>query len=76
MRQNVGEFDRAVRGALGIWLIVVGIAARTQNQNLASLISLLAGAGLLQNALTGFCGGNWLFRIDTTATDDDTDLGE
>nr|WP_255150204.1 YgaP-like transmembrane domain [Halorarius halobius] len=26
----------------------------------------VAGLGLLQNAATGFCGGNWLFGIDTT----------
>lgn len=64
--------DRVVRGVIGIWLLAVGLAAWSQNRKTLSLIGLIGGAGLLQNAVTGFCGGNWLFGIDTTEQNDDS----
>jgi hypothetical protein len=67
MQRNVGETERAVRGAVGVWLVVVGVAAARTGKRTAALTAGLAGLGLLQNAATGFCGGNWLFGVDTTA---------
>lgn len=73
MRTNVGGIDRVLRGALGIWLVVVVLAALRVQRRTTAAIAGLAGIGLLQNALTGFCGGNWLFGIDTTDTTTDGD---
>lgn len=67
LQRNVGGLDRVVRGVLGIWLAVVAVAAYGEDQRTAAAIAGIAGAGLLQNAVTGFCGGNALFRVDTTS---------
>jgi hypothetical protein len=66
MRQNVGGADRVFRGVLGVWLIVVAVAALRVRRRTTAAIAGIAGVGLLQNAATGFCGGNWLFGLDTT----------
>ena len=66
MRTNVGGIDRVLRGVLGIWLVVVALAALRVRRWTTAAIAGIAGIGLLQNATTGFCGGNWLFGIDTT----------
>lgn len=66
MRQNVGGADRVIRGVLGIWLVVVATAAHRVDRRLTAAIAGIAGVGLLQNALVGFCGCNWLFGLDTT----------
>lgn len=71
MRQNVGGTDRIVRGVLGIWLVVVAVAALRVRRRTTAAIAGIAGAGLLQNAMTGFCGCNWLLGIDTTTGDCD-----
>ncbi|WP_254768342.1 YgaP family membrane protein [Salinilacihabitans rarus] len=65
--KNVGGLDRIVRGVLGIWLIVVGIAAYIDEQRTKAAVATIAGLGLLHNVRTGFCGGNYLFGVDTTA---------
>lgn len=69
IQQNVGGFDRIIRGVLGIWLVVVAVAALLDNRRVTAITTAIAGAGLLQNAVSGFCGCNALFRIDTTATE-------
>lgn len=66
--RNVGGIDRIVRGVLGIWLVVVAVAAYLDDQRTKAVITGVAGAGLLQNASTQFCGCNAAFGIDTTAT--------
>lgn len=66
MQRNVGGSDRILRGVLGIWLVVVALAAIQTGKRTTAAIAGLAGIGLLQNALIGFCGCNWLFGIDTT----------
>ncbi|ELY52490.1 YgaP family membrane protein [Natronolimnohabitans innermongolicus] len=71
MQRNVGGIDRIVRGVLGIWLLVVAAAAIQQRAYQRAVIAAIAGAGLLQNVATGFCGGNFLFGLDTTATEPD-----
>ncbi len=67
MKRNVGGLDRIVRGVLGIWLVVVGVAAYSEGKRGRAAIAAVAGLGLLQNALTCFCGGNLLLGIDTTS---------
>lgn len=66
LQRNVGGIDRVVRGVLGIWLAVAAVAAYLDDQRTAAAIAGIAGAGLLQNAVTGFCGCNALFGVDTT----------
>lgn len=66
MQRNLGKADRVLRGVIGIWLVMVAISAFRSGRKTAYLVTGLAGLGLLQNALTGFCGGNWLFGVDTT----------
>ncbi|WP_231190146.1 DUF2892 domain-containing protein [Haladaptatus sp. DYF46] len=66
MRQNVGGLDRVLRGVLGIWLVVIAVAAYRVQRRTTALITGIAGLGLLQNAATGYCGGNQLCGIDTT----------
>lgn len=64
--KNVGGGDRIIRGVLGIWLVVVALAAYLDDQRTKAAIAGIAGLGLLQNAWTQFCGCNALFGIDTT----------
>lgn len=66
MYRNVGGIDRIVRGVLGSWLIVVAIAALFDGRRETAAVAAIAGSGLVFNALTRFCGGNYLVRIDTT----------
>lgn len=66
MNRNVGGIDRIVRGVVGIWLVVVALAAYLDDEPTRAAIAGIAGIGLLQNAAVGFCGGNYLFGIDTT----------
>ena len=67
LRRNVGGLDRVIRGTLGIWLVVVAIAAYLDDRRTAAVVAGIAGAGLLQNAATRFCGCNALLGIDTTS---------
>ncbi|PSP55934.1 DUF2892 domain-containing protein [Halobacteriales archaeon QS_1_67_19] len=63
--RNLGRRDRITRGVLGIWLVAVAISAYRDDRDVTAATTAIAGAGLLQNAATGFCGGNALFGIDT-----------
>lgn len=65
-RKNLGEYDRAFRGVIGIWLVVIALGALRVGRRLTAATAGIAGLGLLQNAVTGFCGGHWIFDIDTT----------
>ncbi|WP_247729605.1 YgaP family membrane protein [Halovivax limisalsi] len=73
MDRNVGGLDRIVRGVVGIWLLVVAVAALAVGARGRATIAAVAGAGLCWNALTRFCGGNYLLGIDTTG--DNCDRG-
>ncbi|MXV63691.1 DUF2892 domain-containing protein [Natronorubrum sp. JWXQ-INN-674] len=66
MQRNVGGIDRTIRGVLGIWLVVVGVAAALDDQRIKAVTAIVAGIGLLLNWGTQFCGCNALFGIDTT----------
>ena len=66
MQRNVGGRDRIVRGVLGIWLVAVAAAAYWDDQPERAAMAGIAGSGLLWNAVTCFCGGNYLLGIDTT----------
>ena len=65
--RNVGGLDRIVRGVLGVWLVVVALAAYLDDRRTTATVAGVAGTGLLQNAVTGFCGCNALLDIDTTS---------
>lgn len=49
MLQNVSRVDRVVRGVLGIWLLVVALAAYLNDQHTKVTTAAIAGAGLLVN---------------------------
>lgn len=70
MQRNVGGLDRIARGVLGIWLLVVAAAAYWDDATERAAIAGIAGLGLLVNVVGGFCGGNYLLGVDTTAGDD------
>lgn len=65
MDQNVGQFDRILRGIAGIWLVFVAISAFRDDQREKAIVALVAGAGLLYNWRTGHCGGNAVCGVDT-----------
>ncbi|OVE85339.1 YgaP-like transmembrane domain [Natronolimnobius baerhuensis] len=73
MNRNVGRLDRIARGVFGIWLLVVATSAYQDNKYERAAIAGIAGAGLLPNVLFGYCGGNDLFGIDTTAGSRDSE---
>lgn len=66
MQRNVGGLDRIVRGVLGIWLLAVAVAAFVADRRVTAVTAAIAASGLLFNATTRFCGGNYLLGIDTT----------
>jgi len=68
MQRNVGGLDRIVRAVLGIWLLAVAGAAILTDRPAIAVTSAIAAAGLLFNATTRFCGGNYVLGIDTTET--------
>lgn len=68
MQRNVGGLDRIVRGVLGIWLLAVASAAILTDRRAIAVTTAIAAAGLLFNATTRFCGGNYLLGIDTAET--------
>lgn len=69
MLTNLDEVDRIGRGVAGIWLVAFAVSAARAGRRDAAATAGVAGLGLLQNAATGFCGGNRLFGIDTTGSD-------
>ena len=68
--RNVGGFDRVVRGGLGVGLVVGALAAFLTDRRSTAAVAALAGAGLLFNAVTCFCGANAVLGIDTTASEE------
>ncbi|RZH67386.1 YgaP family membrane protein [Natrinema altunense] len=66
MERNVGGLDRIVRSVLGLWLLAVTVAALVAGRRGTAVATGIAAAGLLFNAMTRFCGGNYLLGIDTT----------
>ena len=69
MQRNVGGLDRIVRGVAGIWLVVVAFAALLDDRRTTAATAAVAGAGLLFNYRTQFCGCNAAFGIDTASSD-------
>lgn len=64
VQRNVDRFDRVFRGVVGIWLVAVAVTALRKRRGTAAAVSGVAGLGLLQNALSGFCGFNELFGLE------------
>ena len=63
--KNVGGLDRVARTVLGIVLMVIALGAGFSNSFAVAAIAVVAGAGLLFNAATQFCGVNALLGVDT-----------
>lgn len=66
VRTNLDELDRIVRGTAGVWLVFVAVSAARDRRRATAAIAGIAGIGLVQNALVGYCGANRLCGIDTT----------
>jgi hypothetical protein len=67
--RNVGGYDRLARAVLAVILAAVGVWAGTAGRQLVALGAVLAAAGLVFNAVTGFCGINAALGIDTCPRD-------
>ncbi|WP_135828694.1 YgaP-like transmembrane domain [Halorussus halobius] len=68
-RKNVGGLDRIARGVVGAALVGVAVVAVLAQRRGLGAVAALAGAGLLFNAATQFCGVNALLGIDTCSRD-------
>jgi hypothetical protein len=62
--RNVGGLDRQARAVVGTLLLGVGVWLFSGGRSYAG-VAIVAGAGLLFNAVTGFCGMNALLGVDT-----------
>jgi predicted branched-subunit amino acid permease len=65
LEKNVGGFDRTARAVVGTSLVAVAIGASLTARPGFAVPAALAGAALLFNAATQFCGVNALLGIDT-----------
>ena len=65
LERNVGGTDRIARAVVGIALVAVAVGAFLTARRGVGVAAALAGAGLLFNAATQFCGVNALLGIDT-----------
>ena len=63
--RNVGETDRTVRAVVGGLLAVATLGAFLLGRRRLGGVTLIASAGLLFNAVSGFCGLNAALGIDT-----------
>ena len=66
LERNVGGTDKTVRAVLGGLLAVATLGAFLLGRRQLGGITLVASAGLLFNAVAGFCGLNAALGIDTT----------
>lgn len=53
-------------GMLEFGMLAMAVSAYRVGRRQTALATAIAGLGLVQNAWTGFCGGNWLLGIDST----------
>ncbi|NEU57035.1 YgaP-like transmembrane domain [Halorussus sp. MSC15.2] len=65
LERNVGGLDRIARAVGGVALVAVAVGAFFTGRDRFGVAAALAGAGLLFNAATQFCGVNALLEIDT-----------
>jgi hypothetical protein len=63
--RNVGGVDRRLRAVGAVVALAVAAWALPTGRARVGVAAGLVGAGLLFNALTGFCGLNALLGIDT-----------
>ncbi|WP_128478176.1 YgaP family membrane protein [Halorussus pelagicus] len=65
-KRNVGGLDRIARAVLGVALVAVAVGAFVLGRGgNIGVVAGIAGAALLFNAATQFCGINALLGIDT-----------
>jgi hypothetical protein len=68
--KNVGGIDRTARAVAGTLLVAVGVGLFSSQYGGYGGVVVLAGAGLLFNAVTQFCGVNALLGVDTCSRND------
>jgi hypothetical protein len=69
MRENVGHVDRIVRTVVGTGLVALGFAPlRAHDGRLPGLFAVVAGALLLESAVTRVCPLNHALGLDTRST--------
>ena len=64
-KRNVGGLDRIARAVLGTALVAVAVGAFVLGRGGVGVVTAIAGAALLFNAATQFCGLYALLGIDT-----------
>ena len=64
MKENVGFFDRVVRSVLGAGLVTIG-ATSLREAPVVGLVAAVAGALVLESAVTRVCPLNGALGIDT-----------
>jgi hypothetical protein len=67
MRENVGRVDRIARTVIGPSLIALGYA-RLRSGHLTGILGIVAGALVLESAITRVCPLNALLGLDTRST--------
>ncbi len=70
MQKNVGTIDRAIRGLVGIALLVV--FATGMLEGTGGIIALIVGVVMLGTAAIGWCPPYTLLGINTGAAKDDS----
>lgn len=66
MRENVGKLDRATRSVVGPSLILAGVSVLGGARGRPlGLLSMIAGATILESAITRVCPLNAALKVDT-----------
>ncbi len=65
LTRNVGRRDRIARAVLGVALLALAGVAMLLGYGGVGVVGIVAGAALLFNAATQFCGLYALFGVDT-----------
>lgn len=66
MKENVGKLDRIVRSVMGPSLVVLGYSRLGGSKgHPVGLLSMIAGAGVIESAITRVCPLSRALGIDT-----------
>lgn len=71
MKENVGSTDRVVRSVLGPAMVLLGYARLGGDAGKPlGLLTMLAGIGIIESAITRVCPLNEALRIDSRSTEE------
>ncbi|WP_135851239.1 YgaP family membrane protein [Halorussus salinus] len=65
LTRNVGKWDRIARAVLGVALLALAGGGMLLGYSGLGIVGIVAGAALLFNAATQFCGLYALLGVDT-----------